>query len=188
MMALLDKGARRLSRAAAITGGTLILLSALVVFADVLMRRFLGWTLGGADELSGYALAIGTAWALPYCLLWRANIRVDSLYRLAPHRLRALLDVFGLIVLGAFALLLTYRAGLVLMETIDRGSRSVTPLNVPLVIPQSIWLAGLVWYAMTLVLTFVRAVTAMLVGDHETITEIAGSGPSRTDSSQQSVM
>lgn len=184
MLARLDEFARRLSRVAAIAAGILILLSALIVFADVLLRRFLGWTLGGADELSGYALAIGTAWALPYCLLWRVNIRVDSLYRLTPHRVRAALDILGLLILGTFAMFLTYRAGLVLIETIERGSRSVTPLNVPLVYPQTVWFAGLIWYAATFVLSIVQAGLGWLRGDLETVTRIAGSGASPAESSQ----
>lgn len=188
MLERLDTYARRLSRTAAIAAGILILFSALLVFCDVMLRRFVGWTLGGADELSGYALAIGTAWALPYCLLWRVNIRVDSLYRLTPRSVRAALDILGLIILGAFALVLTYRAGLVLLETVERGSRSVTPLNIPLIYPQSIWLAGLLWYAATFVLTLARAVLAWLRQDLETVSQIAGSGASQADVSRQSVM
>lgn len=188
MLARLDTYARHVSRMAAIAAGVLILLSALIVFADVLLRRFVGWTVGGADELSGYALAIGTAWALPYCLLGRMNIRVDSLYRLTPRSTRAALDVIGLMVLGAFVLLLTYRAGLVLLETVERGSRSVTPLSVPLIYPQSIWFAGLIWYAATFVLAFVQVVMAWLRGDLDTVSEIAGSGASAADISRQSVM
>ena len=89
MLAQLTRWARRISQTAAMTGGVLILLSALVVFVDVIARKLVGWTVGGADELSGYALAISTVWALPYCLLWRANIRVDSLYRLTPPSVRS---------------------------------------------------------------------------------------------------
>lgn len=188
MLASLDAHARRISRIAAIIAGTLILTSALIVFVDITMRRFLGWTIGGADELSGYALAIGTVWALPYCLLWRTNIRVDSLYRLFPEKIRAALDVLSLILFGAFVLLLAYRAGLVLLETVEQNSRSVSPLSVPLIYPQSIWVAGLVFYVATFALNIVRTVSAWFRGDLMTVTMLAGSGASSADADQQSIM
>ena len=45
-------------------GGALVLLAAMLIGIDVLMRKFLARSIGGADELAGYALAIGTAWGL----------------------------------------------------------------------------------------------------------------------------
>lgn len=186
MILRIDSFVRRVSRYAAISGGVLILLASLLVFADVMARYFIGWTVGGADELSGYALAIGTAWALPYCLLWRANIRVDSLYRIMPTKVRVVLDVFGLSVLGAFALLLTYRAGMVLIETIEMGSISVTPLSIPLVIPQSIWVAGLCWYVCAFAIVFVRVGLALFKWDTEGVFKVAGSGGG-SEANEQSV-
>ena len=64
---------------------------------DVLMRKFLDRSIGGADELAGYALAIGTAWGLGAALLDRAHIRIDSLYVLFPRRLRLALDLAALV-------------------------------------------------------------------------------------------
>ena len=37
-------------------------------------------TLGGADELSGYALAISSAWGFSSALLSRSHIRIDTVY------------------------------------------------------------------------------------------------------------
>ena len=188
MIEQLDCFARVVSRYAAVGGGVLILLAALLVFFDILSRKLIGWTVGGADELSGYALAIGTAWALPYCLLRRANIRVDSLHRLLPPPARAALDVFSLAVLSAFVLLLTYRAGLLFLETVDRSARSVSPLSVPLIIPQSIWLAGLAWYSFTIVISLLRLASAMLRRDLDGVFEVAGSSATQSESESRSVM
>ena len=188
MIARLDRVARVVSRYAAIGGGVLILLAALLVFFDILARKLIGWTVGGADELSGYALAIGTAWALPYCLLRRANIRVDSLQRLLPTPVRAALDVLSLAVLSAFVLLLTYRAGLLFLETVDRNARSVSPLSTPLIIPQSIWLAGLAWYSSTIVISLLRLASALLRRDLDGVFEVAGSGATQSETDPQRVM
>ena len=52
-----------IARAGAIAGGALLLLAAVLVAIDITLRALFARTLGGADELSGYALAIATAWA-----------------------------------------------------------------------------------------------------------------------------
>src|SRR3546814_3028249 len=78
MTILLDRWlglADRISRYAIWFGGTLVLVSAFVVSVDVLLRKIFLISMGGSDELSGYAFAIGTAWALGFTLLRRANVR-----------------------------------------------------------------------------------------------------------------
>ena len=54
-------------------GGSLIFLAAITVSVDVIARKLFTVSLGGADELSGYAFAIGCAWAFAFTLLNRAN-------------------------------------------------------------------------------------------------------------------
>ena len=82
-----------------------MLLAAVLIGIDVLMRKFLDRSIGGADELAGYALAIGTAWGLGAALLDRAHIRIDSLYVLFPQKLRLALDIVALVLfIGFFAL------------------------------------------------------------------------------------
>ena len=83
-------------------GGALILLAAVLIGIDVLMRKFLARSIGGADELAGYALAIGTAWGLGAALIDRAHIRIDSLYGLFPRKLRLLLDFAALVLFISF--------------------------------------------------------------------------------------
>ena len=81
-------GVRRFAQWGLWFGGALVLLAAVLIGIDVLMRKFLARSIGGADELAGYALAIGTAWGLGAALLDRAHIRIDSLYVLFPRKLR----------------------------------------------------------------------------------------------------
>ena len=57
-------GVRRFAQWGLWFGGALVLLAAVLIGIDVLMRKFLARSIGGADELAGYALAIGTAWGL----------------------------------------------------------------------------------------------------------------------------
>src|SRR5205809_7779379 len=83
-------------------GGALVLLAAVLIGSDVLMRKYLARSIGGADELAGYSLAIGTAWGLAAALVERAHIRIDSLYVLFPRKLRLALDVAALVLFIAF--------------------------------------------------------------------------------------
>jgi len=67
--------AQRGAEFAALAGGVLILSAAGVVSIDVLLRKFVSVTLGGADELSGYALAIGSTWSFAFVMLSRSNAK-----------------------------------------------------------------------------------------------------------------
>ena len=60
-------------------GGALIILSAFLVTLEVFLRKLFNISLGGADELSGYAFGVATTFALSFALLERAHIRVDAL-------------------------------------------------------------------------------------------------------------
>ena len=146
-------------------GGGLIFLAALTVSADVLARKLFTVSLGGADELSGYAFAIGSAWAFAFTLLRRANVRVDALYQHLPPKLRAFLDIFALLALGVFAAYLTFYAFSVLQTSWDLSAQSNTSLKTPLWIPQGFWVAGLVLFVVTLGLLLLRAGAALIAGD-----------------------
>ena len=76
--------------------------SVLLISFDVLARKFFGFTTGGADELSSYAFAISTSWALAFATLQRANVRVDVVYQYLPVRVSAVLDWIALVALGVF--------------------------------------------------------------------------------------
>ena len=54
-------------------GGAILLASATLVSVDVTIRKLFSLSIGGADEISGYAFAIGIAWAFPFALLRRAG-------------------------------------------------------------------------------------------------------------------
>ena len=105
-------GVRRFAQWGLWFGGALVLLAAVLIGVDVVMRKFFARSIGGADELAGYSLAIGTAWGLGAALLDRAHIRIDSLYVLFPQRLRLALDLVALVLLvGFFALVAWHGAG-----------------------------------------------------------------------------
>lgn len=173
-LAALLRHAESLSRAAVWCAGALTIASVLLISFDVLARKFLGFTTGGADELSSYAFAISTSWSLAYATLQRANVRVDVLYQYMPVRLAAVLDWVSLVALGVFMAMLTYYAYDVVGASLAQSSRANTPLATPLAIPQGLWFAGLLFMCVILALMLLRASMALVTGDIATVTAIAG--------------
>jgi TRAP-type C4-dicarboxylate transport system permease small subunit len=146
-------------------GGALVLLAAVLIGIDVLMRKFLDRSIGGADELAGYSLAIGTAWGLGATLLDRAHIRIDSLYVLFPQKLRLVLDALAVTLLvGFFALTLWHGLGVV-SQSWTSGSRSQSALETPTVIPQVLWIAGLAAFVVLGVMLLFAAFRLAIAGD-----------------------
>ena len=166
--------ANALSLGAAWFGGAITLASVLLICFDVLVRKFFGFTTGGADELSGYAFAISTSWSLAFVVLHRGNVRVDALYQLLPVRVSAVLDWLSLVALGVFMVFLTYYASFVVDTSWTQSSAANTPLATPLWIPQGLWFLGLVWMCLVLALMLVRASVALVTGDIPTIKGLCG--------------
>lgn len=166
-------------------GGALLLMAAATVSVDVVVRKAFRLSLGGADELSGYAFAIGIAWALPFALLQRANIRIDALYAKFPARIAAVLDVVALIALAVFTSVLTRYAWEVVGGSWRLNAHSNSQLNVPLWIPQGIWFVGLVLFLMTILLLSLRTVLALAAGDLGQVRQLAGARGIEEDSADE---
>jgi TRAP-type mannitol/chloroaromatic compound transport system permease small subunit len=167
--------ARLGSRMGAWFGGALVTLSALLISVDVLMRKLLNTTLGGASEISGYVLAVSTTWALALALLDRAHVRIDSLYVLLPTRICAVLDIVALIAFMIFAGFLSWQGWVILALSVDLNSHSLTPLETPLAIPQFLWLAGFVFFFLVMLLLLVRALAAFATGRIDEVQRLLGS-------------
>lgn len=176
---------RRIARPVARAGGLLVLGAAFLVGAEVLLRGLFGLSLGGADELSGYALAIASSSGLAWVLLERGHVRVDALYTRLPARLAGLLDLVGLLVLTGFLALLGQRAGLVLGESLAFASRATTPLATPLWIPQSLWVLGFALHLFVAVPLILRAALAVLQDDRATVQRLAGSRTSAEEAAAE---
>lgn len=138
-----------ISRILAWVAGLLILLSALIVSVDVITRSILRLTFLQSFELSSYAFAASVTLGLAYTLTSRAHIRIEVFYVLFRSPVRIALDLVAIIFLTVAAVALAWFAGQTVFYTYQVGAHSNTSLAVPLVIPQALWLAGLVWFAFT---------------------------------------
>ncbi|MBI4183328.1 MAG: TRAP transporter small permease subunit [Proteobacteria bacterium] len=156
-------------------GGGLMILSALLVGVEVTSRKLFNFSLAGAEELPSYALAIASAWAFGFALLERAHVRIDSLYVVFPRAVRCVLDILGVaLFLFFFGLMLQYALNL-LDDTIRIGSRSWTSLHTPLVVPQALWVAGLVLTVAVSGLLVLRAVIDLVIGNVAGVQRLIGS-------------
>ncbi len=184
MTALLDRLIAllsALSRAGAWFGGLLLFAASFMIGAEVLLRKFAGISIGGADELSGYVLAISSAWAFGFSLLARAHIRIDTLYALLPQRFQALLDIVALGATTFFFGFTAWFAWAHLMRTVSLNARSMTPMQTPLVYPQSLWVAGLLAFVLLAALLWLRSLLAVLTGDLATSARLIGSRTARQE-------
>ena len=170
----LYRWANRIALAAAWTAGATMIFASVMVTFDVLIRKLFNTTLGGADEISGYLFAIATSWALPFAFLRRANVRIDALYVHLPRIACAVVDLLGATLLAVFAVALTWRGLALVADSVAIGARSVTPLHMPLVLPQSFWLAGWVMFSLCLLLVVFGIVRALVRGDLRTVHRLAG--------------
>lgn len=155
-------------------GGGALLICAVMVTLDVVSRKIFNVTMSGSDEITGYVFAASTTWAYSYCLLNRANVRIDALYNRLPPLVRGLLDLLGLTLLLVYVGLLATKAVAVFLETLEYDSTAQTTLATPLWIPQMFWVAGLVFFLITLAFVTLYTVVALIQRDLATISRIAG--------------
>ena len=165
-----------IARVGAIAGGAMLLAAAVTICIDIFLRYTFSLTIGGADELSGYALAIASAWGFSLALLSRSHIRIDTVYvRVRRRRVRAMLDLLSLASFAMFIGLVAWHGWGVLQQSYVSGSRSQSAIEAPLVIPQGLWFAGLAFCVAVAVLLFARALAAFMKGDLATLFEAIGS-------------
>jgi TRAP-type C4-dicarboxylate transport system permease small subunit len=167
--------AQGISRAGAIAGGALLLIASIVICIDITTRYLFSWTVGGADELSGYALAISSAWGFSAAVLSRSHIRIDTVYVRVRRSARAVLDLMSLAALAFFFALVTWHAWGVVRQSWVSGSRSQSELETLLVIPQALWFAGLAFFVAVAVLLLVRALVAVFRRDLDALFATIGS-------------
>jgi len=164
----------RVARIGAWIGGLGLLLVSWLIVIDLAARKLAGVSLGGADELAGYTLAVASAWAFPITLLRRSHIRVDVVYTHLSPRTRVVLDVFALVCLGVFVGTLTWHAWFVLVDSIHFQSVSNTPLQVPQWIPQSLWFAGYAFFLLTIVVLGACALARVMKGRWQAVNALIG--------------
>ncbi|MDC8443117.1 TRAP transporter small permease [Halomonas aquamarina] len=156
-------------------GGVLILLAVALVTMEILSRQLIGRSNLHATEITGYVMAISTSWAFAYTLMRKAHIRIDALYVKLPVSARGMLDLIALMSLALFCVLVVGAAFDVAELSYTGGARANTPLGTPVWIPQALWLLGLVWFSVAVVLMSLRVLLGLLSGQMNDVQRLAGS-------------
>lgn len=139
---------RRSNRLIALAVGLLLIATILFILLDIALRQ-VGLSFGGSEEISGYVMAGVASWGLAFALLDQAHVRIDLLrLKLRPAG-KAAFDLLAILALAATAAVIAWHAWSVLEKTLARGSTANTVLETPLWIPQSVWFAGWVWFALS---------------------------------------
>ena len=167
--------AEGISRVGAIVGGAMLLIASIVICIDITTRYLFAWTVGGADELSGYALAISSAWGLSAAVLTRSHIRIDTVYVRVRPRIRAGLDLLSLATFVFFFALITYYAWGVLKQSWQSDSHSLSEIQMPLIVPQGLWVSGLAFFVAVSLLLFLRGLRSFLTRDLDGLFALIGS-------------
>ena len=186
-MGLLDRLIHRtgaVCRAGALICGGLCVLVSFVIAVAVVMRKVFNVSIVGADEISSFVLAASCSWGFAFALLHRAHVRVESLQLILPRRLCAILDIVGLILLGAFVAVIAWYAASVLALSIELGALA-DMLDLPLWFPQAFWVAGFVVSVVLAVLLLIRSLIAFLAGDLSALQALIGSRSAIDEAAQE---
>ncbi len=170
---LLDK-ATRMSQWLVWLGGAMLVFAACFTTVDVVLRKLISFSFGGADEIAGYLFAVSTAFAYAYLVLNRGNVRIDAFYLVLPRFVRLMLDVVGFLFLAGLMAFMTERAFDVWFNSWENSSVSITPLVTPLALPQGFWFAGLIFAMAIVLLILARLAVAIFQGDSARITQLVG--------------
>lgn len=154
--------------------GLLLTVSAFLIGLDILLRETIVVTLGGANELSGYALAVSSSWGCTVALVHRMHVRIDSVYTHLSPRSRASLDITGLAAFIYFLMFVTYYAYKVVEQSIESNAHSISALAAPLAVPQAVWFLGFVVFLLVAAVYLLRAIIAFAKGDLRRVRELLG--------------
>jgi TRAP-type C4-dicarboxylate transport system permease small subunit len=144
--------------------GLLMLVLSVAVAVETVVRKLFSVSLGGVDELSGYAIAVGAPLAFAVTLINRAHIRINILHMRLPERVQSVLNALAAIALGVLALYLFIFAMRTVLDTYTYKSIAQTPWATPLIYPQVLWTVSMSVFAACALVFATRAVLLVSKG------------------------
>ncbi|MDB5373084.1 MAG: transporter small permease [Belnapia sp.] len=161
------------ARFIAILGGWWLLGLAFLTCAEIACRKFFNISMQGVDEIGAYTLAVFSTLSFAYALVVKSHTRVDFLLGHLPGPLRALLNAVAYVSLAALAVFAAWRGWTVLEESLEFQSHANSPLGTPMWLPQSLWLLGLVAFAVVAV-AFAGHAALLLLTDWRRVNRLYG--------------
>ncbi len=164
----------KMTTGAAWASGVVLLATAFLIAVEVALRKGFALSMGGADEISSYTLALCCSWTMGFALLKKAHIRIDVLYVRLPRAAQYGLDLVSLGLFALVTIVLTHYAYLVVKTSFVKDSIANTPLATPLWIPQGLWFLGLAAFAATILVLLAATVWALMRKDVQRARELYG--------------
>ncbi len=165
---------QRYTRAASLIFGVMMLVLSVAVTLETLLRKLFSISLGGVDELSGYAIALGAPLAFAVALLERSHIRINLLYLRLKPKPQAWLDALATLTLGVLALFLFVFTIKTVLDTQQYQSIAQTPWATPLIYPQSLWLVAMLAFALPAAWLMLQALVLLFKRDWSELTRRFG--------------
>ena len=147
---------RKVNVAFSILGGYILLFLSFLIVFEIIARKLFSYSLQGVDEIGGYVVAITGTFGFAYALVERNHTRIDIILDHVPTGLRNLLNVLAYVLVTAAALFMLRYGYVALSESILFNSRSPTPLQTIMWIPQGIWFVVLVVFSIPAVALLVH--------------------------------
>lgn len=167
---------QRISRILAWVGGAIILFGCSgLITIDVITRYLFKRGMVESFEVSGYALAACIGLGLGFATTSKTHIRVDILLDAFPRPVRVAFDLLASLSLALLAVALAWFCWGTLAQSMAMNAKSVSALQTPMALPQSIWWVGIFWFACVAVLLPVQAVLRLLAGDGAGFDNLIGS-------------
>lgn len=154
-------------RWAAWIAACLLVLTGLFLTWEVVARYFFNAPTIWAAELSQLCLI----WACPLAMAWvlstRRHIRVTALTAQASRRMRLRLEIFALLVILVFSLVVVAYGYSIFQDSLMRGRTSGTMLDPPAWIPEAAIPAGFALLALSCLANIARALRGDIPEDRE---------------------
>ncbi|GHE20490.1 TRAP transporter small permease subunit [Halomonas urumqiensis] len=145
--------------------GAMMLLLALLITVETLIRKFFAMSIGGVEELGGYAIAIAAPLAFCVAMVEQAHIRINLLHMRLPSTVQAVLNALAALSLGLLAVFLIYFTVQTVIDTHMYRSIAQTPWATPLIYPQSVWLVAMSAFALAAFVLSMQALRLLFKRD-----------------------
>ncbi|MCE8019921.1 TRAP transporter small permease subunit [Halomonas sp. MCCC 1A11036] len=158
--------------------GAMMLLLALLITVETVIRKVFSMSLGGVDELGGYAIAIAAPLAFCVAMVEQSHIRINLVHMRLPFRVQAVLNALAALTLGLLAAFLLYFTIQTVQDTRLYGSIAQTPRATPLIYPQTVWLIAMAAFTLAATVLTAQAMGLLAKGDWKALNRHFG--PSST--------
>lgn len=162
------------SRLLGILFGVLMILLSLAITAETLLRKLFSVSLGGIDELGGYAIAVAAPLAFTVALVENAHIRINQLTALFPRPVQAVLDALSVLSMAVLAGYFFFFTIDTVMDTFAYQSIAPTPWATPLIYPQTVWLVASATFPIAAIILATQALRLLAMGDWRAVTRRFG--------------